>query len=315
MYFLPAQKKTTICVKQIVALDGEAGLRFAARIRGKQLDDRSWDWDDHSLVSQAIKLLGDRRVKDALESSSDQDLQRYWQEWQRRENVDEGAPRQSHEARMRAIPLQEIVKAAETGPMRFGPFRGWGMYASTLDLKVVLQRLFEAQDPRIIANYLSVFSKRPLPDLESRFLLYCEHPDEVVRRRAFNALSRIKHPLVRELGLRQIRANDFNGASTSLFVKNYECGDEVELLHRLVVPEDDCERHWLLMDVVDILENNPEADCVPLGVTAYSLTPCSSCRYTVAKLLHERGVAPSWLAEECRWDCEADMRKHFATAS
>ena len=56
------------------------------------------------------------------------------------------------------------------------------------------------------------------------------------------------------------------------------------------------------MDVIKVLENNPEADCSRLGVIAYASTPCENCRFHAARLLLDRHVAPGWLTEECRFD-------------
>ena len=45
----------------------------------------------------------------------------------------------------------------------------------------------------------------------------------------------------------------------SLFIKNYQKGDEEGILPFLELPNDDFDRHLLLMDVLKVLEKNPGA--------------------------------------------------------
>ena len=301
--------------EQIIALDGESGLVFAAEIRGEQLASRDWDWDDRSLVGEAMERLGENHATQALESSSNIHVQRFWKEWQRSSAALTDSVKGSHEMRMRAITVQEIINAAEDETIRYGMYRGWGMYASEQDLDIVACRLVEAVNPKTMASYLTVFSNRAVTRLAAQFIGFCDHPDETVRARAYRALSVNRHPLIRQLALAKIREGLCDGSVASLFIKNYEPGDEHDILERLDVPEDECERHWLLMDVIKILENNPEADCMPLAVTAYALTPCGGCRYNAAKHLLGRSVAPTWLAQECRYDSEKDCRSLFETVT
>ena len=94
----------------------------------------------------------------------------------------------------------------------------------------------------------------------------------------------------------------------ALFVNNYRHGDEHRLLAAVELPDDECELHWLLMDVIKVLEKNPEADCSRLGVIGYASTPCENCRFYAARLLLSQHVAPAWLIEECRYDSAEDCR-------
>lgn len=94
----------------------------------------------------------------------------------------------------------------------------------------------------------------------------------------------------------------------------YQQGDEQLILDAMEVPDDACELHWLLMDIIKVLEKNCEADSSRLGVISYALTPCCNCRFYAARLLHNQHLAPEWLKDECRFDCEEDCRKLVATS-
>jgi hypothetical protein len=184
---------------------------------------------------------------------------------------------------MAAIPVAEAIQAAE-GDSKCFWLRGWGMHASEGDLQTVLQRLWAAREPGIIANLLKVFSARALPEFDARLIELCYHGDEEVRRRANAALSQNAHSLVREFALSELQKGVRHGSVVALFINNYTQGDEQRILEAMERPDDECELHWLLMDAIKVLEKNPEADCSRLGIIAYAMTPCENCRfYAVCK--------------------------------
>jgi len=117
------------------------------------------------------------------------------------------------------------------------------------------------------------------------------------------------HPLIREFALVELSAGLKDGSAVGLFVNNYRLGDEERILGAMEVSADVCDLHWLLMDITKVLEKNPEADCSRLGVIAYALTPCENCRYSAARLLHQRQVTPRWLQQECRYDSAKECRE------
>ena len=128
-------------------------------------------------------------------------------------------------------------------------------------------------------------------------------------RRAFSALEKNAHPSIREFAFRELDKGAVTGASVGLFIKNYQPGDEQRILESIILPDDEVELHWLLMDSVKVLESHPEAECLKLGTIVYAITPCSSCRYYAARLLFGRKAAPSWMMEECKYDSVEDIRK------
>src|SRR5437762_4241280 len=138
------------------------------------------------------------------------------------------------------------------------------MHADPADLEAVLQRLWSAHDPKVIANYLKVFSNRALPRFDARLIGLCRHAEAEVRRRAFSALAKNTHRLIREFALTGLVNGLHDWAHVSLFVSNYEQGDEHRILEAMEFPTDECELHWLLMDVSQVLEKNPKADCSQL---------------------------------------------------
>src|SRR5262249_16890408 len=107
----------------------------------------------------------------------------------------------------------------------------------------------------------------------------------------------------------QIANGEPDRLGIALFIKNYRQGDEHRILEAMELPEDACQLHWLLGDVIEILEQNPEADCSQLGVIGYALTPCENSRFFAARLLQIQQVAPEWLREQCRYDSGKECRE------
>lgn len=294
--------------EQVIALDGDKGLLFTARVRGRQLSTRDWEFDDLNPLEEAIKRLGEERVLSLLESVEDEPIRRYRDAWLHHRST-RAASKESHQERMQAITVEEIIDGAEAGGTSPGLFRGWGIHASANDLETVFARLLAVREPRVMANYLRIFSKRSVPRLNPMLFALCEHRDEDVRNRALTAVAQISDPLVREFAIEQLGQAIQSRGVIELFIKNYQQNDERRLLEALRLPDDEDDLHWLLMDVHNVLEANPTAECSLLGVIAYAMTPCGDCRHWAARHLHKQHAAPEWLMAECRFDSESDTRQ------
>jgi hypothetical protein len=313
LYEIVEQKPVThspwLGENEIIRLDGERAFLFAARVRGARLTNIEWDWDDGRLVETAIDCFGDARVTELLAASPDAAVTRFrnaWLEEKRRR-----AQRKQHRSRretMRAVGLNEIVSAAKSESRCYW-FRGWGQHADEAELRTVLRYLRAAREPRVIANLMKVFSARALPEFDTRLFELCRHADDEIRHWAFNALKQNAHPLIREFALAELTKERYDRRVFRLFSLNYKEGDEGLLIEAMDIPQDDWERHSLLMDIIEILEKNPQADCSWLGLVTYASTPCENCRHDAARLLHSRRVAPAWLTEECRYDSAVETRK------
>lgn len=296
--------------EEIIRLDGEDAFLFAARARGESLAGRDWDWDEDSLVDQAIERFGEERVNDLLDRSEPAAIRTFREGWQRRKQENaERRPGLSHRETMRRITVREIIAAAESSHSGFGSFRGWGMFADVADLEMVLRHLLDVREPTVLVNLLAVFSNREFPPFDPRLIELCRHSDAEVRHRALVALEKVGHPLVREFALSELESGFRGRSSVGLLSKNFQRGDERRILEAIQFPDDECELHWLLMDVIKVLEGNPDADCSRLGIITYASTPCERCRSRSVRLLHRHQVAPGWLTEECCFDSSGETRE------
>jgi hypothetical protein len=299
----PIAEYRWLAEEEIIQLDGEEAFLFAARVRGKQLSGRDWEWDDGSLVTYAIERCGEQRVNDLLEHTTDSDVRLFRGVWLHEKIANAEQPQlEAYRDRMRRITVADIISAAESDRDGSYSFRGWGIRADQAQLESVLQHLWNSQDANVIANLLRVFWMRPLPILDARFFNLCQHADSEVRRWAFKALRNNEHDLVRAFALAQLPKGVRDGSVISLFARNYQSGDEQPILSAIELPEDDYERHSLLMSVLNVFENNPNAIAAQLGTIGYASTPCGSCRESFVRVLLRQDAAPGWLTEECRFD-------------
>lgn len=293
--------------EEIVALDGEQGFLFAASVRGHLLADREWKWDDENLFDIAVKIFGEGHAIKLLDSSMDDGVKRFLEHKRLKEETNsENLAYASFKNKVASTSVEEIFRAAEADNTGFW-FRSWGKFADETALNILLQRLWLEQSPKVLANLLKVFAARTLPEFDARLIDLCRHGDLEVERRAFAALAQNAHPLVRNFALSELQKGIRSGTAIALFANNYRNGDETRILDAIELPENEDELHWLLRDVIKVLDENPDADCSRLGVVSYAMTPCAECRYHAARLLLKRH-SPDWVGNECRNDSNEDCR-------
>lgn len=310
LHEIVAEKPVPFCAwigeQDLLELCGEQGFLFIARARGASLSDRTWDCEDAEIVDSAMERFGNEQVEALLQNSADAAIRRFERAWKESQAPRESTQRMAEQERGTLL-IDSIVQSARSA--RYGvAFRGIGMRATEAELEQVLDALWTAHEPNVIANLLMVFSNRQLPRFDPRLFSFCRHGEEKVRSAAFRAIARNSHPLVREFAIEQLHRPTMDVRVIRLFVHNYHPGDEQLLLAKAELPTDENQLHWCLMDALDLLEKNPESDSSQLGLIVYAKTPCAMCRSRAVKRLVEQRVAPDWLLSECRDDCDKETR-------
>lgn len=295
---------------QLLNLDGVEAFRFIVRLRGQSLLNRAWDWDDGALVDAVMEVHGETAVREMFTHSTEPDIRRFATRWFENQKTqgDGDAQREVRAAKINATSVSEVLLAAETEPHCFW-LRSWGKQASTGDLKMILERLWCEQNPTVIVNLLHVFAIRPFDRFDSRLIDLCRHSDRKVQRRAFNVLCENSFPEIRAFALAEIQQNSLGFPPVGLLVRNFQPGDEQRILDLVELPEDPDYRHWMLIDLRNLLKENCSADVLKLGQIAYFQNPCQMCRCSAAELLFQHNKAPAWLVEECRFDADEESRR------
>ena len=148
-----------------------------------------------------------------------------------------------------------------------------------------------------------------MPRFDRRMLRLADHDDADVRWYSMWALANHRHPAVRRLALERADRGRNQERELRLFRENYVEGDWPRIESALRMPEDVDLAHSLLSDVVDIFGENPGPDAPAPLLLVYEHTRCTICRESAVDLLLDGGQAPSWLLEECRHDCDEEIRR------
>lgn len=295
-------------------LEGSAGLLFVAAERGLRLREREWDYADRWTMSNAVELFGADPVAAWLAESTAEPIVRFRAAWDadRSEATPEKDFGVAWKEQWKGLDASDVLAEAELGTPRIGLFRGWSAQANDHGLATIAAKLSSVERTESLQLLLQVFAMRPCAEVVHPAIDLCEHEDYQIRQRAFRALEQNSSPDIREFALRELHPQGAWLEAVGLLVRNYQEGDESRIEEVLEVPEDLEDRHSLFMDVLKLLRENVTADARRLALAAYFHTPCAFCRCNAAELLKEQGLAPDWLATECRHDCDSSCRAAFA---
>ncbi|WP_437200974.1 HEAT repeat domain-containing protein [Planctomicrobium sp. SH664] len=287
--------------KKLLQLDELPALLSIAQQRGEELQGRDWNSDDDLIIGFACKQFGDQAVRKLFAESGSLAVTRFADGWQHAES----RPPEC----MESFPVDDIASLTLDEIMRTSPVEGaqgfrltrWGVRASLPELSAIARKLMRSDDPVVLKTLLRVFASRPLPEIDPRMIDLCRHPDAELRERAIRALGENRDSRIREFALGELDRGT-GGDLIRLLVRNFQREDEHRICDGLSLPHHEDERHRVLSDIVDLLEQNPESACLRLALAVYASTPCSVCRAHVVQLLQKQGEVPDWLAEEFQDD-------------
>lgn len=156
--------------REIVSLDGERGFLFAARRRGEQPSDE-WEWHADALISDATQRLGAERVESLLATATDAGTRAFYAAWTaERDRRRAAPPAEPYVESLTRTTVEQVLEAARS-PHPMVSLRGWGMHADEGALSRVAEHVLSvAGDPIVLKNLLRVFSNRPIPNFDPKWL-------------------------------------------------------------------------------------------------------------------------------------------------
>ncbi len=197
-------------------------------------------------------------------------------------------------------------------------FTEWVRDASDDDIKQAAHDFMLDENPQHLRNYLSMFRVRqfPLDDYTKLFKLAGlddaqKSNSKMLSRHAISVLENIHHPAVRQFALDSIAKGIDSVAMVGILQSNFEAGDWKlidTLAHKFLTGSEDM--HLLGMSVRDIFEHHPSTDAVPILLHLYEHVPCSHCREDFVRYLVSLDAMPKWMAEECLYDSNFDLREY-----
>lgn len=219
------------------------------------------------------------------------------------------------------LPVEEIIGWIRNAPQNIGHhpgivdgwfwLRSWGRKATDADLEHIMHALEETNSELEQRRYLNIFVRRSMPRVSDKIVGLAESKDDRVRSLAYEALGNVSDPRIRSVALRSLTPDLMKIRSMQLFQSSYEPGDHLAIERSLFVPDDVDELHSLIFDIADICFHIKRAECLAIMLFVYEYSPCGNCRGEVVETMVELGIAPEWLAQECRFDAMEDIREKF----
>lgn len=222
------------------------------------------------------------------------------------------------------LAYKDVLHLLETGELRETAslylFQKWAQKASEEDLyEAAVDFTNQTLSLSRMSVYVGIFQKTAFPlgdfsrffDLARRIDLE-EEPFFISRLPvlAINALENISHPQIRAFALELITNRQDTGRVVSLLANNFEDGDWLLVESLFEADLDEHDYHSLGFSIRDIVEQHPSPDAVPSLIRLFDANPCSHCRERVVESLVSLDALPDWIAEECRYDSNLDLRAY-----
>lgn len=169
----------------------------------------------------------------------------------------------------------------------------------------------ELHKPEERAKALSAFCRCPYPKDPSPIIKDTKSDCENLKSAAWEALSNIRHPLVREFALKELDKNPKK--ALPILIKNYQ-QEDAQLLENLVLAipvnfRDTTGWHGIHLCILGMIDDNQKAPASLLS-HIYKTTYCSCCRKYVLSQMGKRRLLTNDILRECLFDSNEEIRKY-----
>lgn len=295
----------------IIRLDGEAGYRHVIELVGGTAIPRDDAWVRGLLRDEAISVLGEAPALAILHAAAAESAQ--GQGFLQATMWERPQPRPVGDT-IRGLPFASI--AAEVGRHGYAGMRNWARTASDTDVRSAAEVLEVEHDPVRITALLGVFRVRPFPGKLDRLIALGAHAEYRTSRRAYGALAQIQRGDVRDHAVGCILQGRAHAGVIETLMRNPAPGDEALVVqaYRSFTDEDDI--HHMQFELVAYADVHPhrmlEVDAL---IWFYDRNPCTSmCRKEQVERLIALDALPGWMAAECLWDANLEVRQLVAAA-
>lgn len=166
-------------------------------------------------------------------------------------------------------------------------------------------------DPAARAEALEAFFACPYPNDPAPIIQDANSPHPKLKEVAWQALENIRHPLVRQFAVEQMRKDP--EMALPIFLANYQPQDENLLVDMVKVVKTDfaCTTAWHSVqgDVLGMKDHGLKPPAVLLQ-HIYETTYCSCCREDALRQMGKRKLLTNAVLEECLQDSNDDIRAY-----
>ncbi len=294
---------------ELIRLDGAAALLWMAETMGEMEQIGFQELD--SLFRTYDYSYGDGESLRLLLCSSNASIQRAVRVAQTPPQAPAGP--WPERRRPGQISAREFLEAVQ-GEDLLGFPGSWARKAKSEELEIVAQALRTTRETNTLQTLLRCFQGTGLPEFWEGLLALVYHEVREVRRLTPFLLQHHQHPGIRAQALERLEQNRTTEGVFKLFESNFEKGDTKRILTALrrLPTEDTSIYHWALGDVLSVAAANPAKETLALLMFVYENTPCTNCRQKAVLEMRRRGDLPDWVAEECLYDCDFELREKLS---
>jgi hypothetical protein len=301
-------------LEEIIELDGLDGLLFVA----DRLGDRGFtdpdSYENEVLLANVIDRFGEENVWRKLDEGSRNSSQIALFSALARER----SQRPQNPGRERPQPgdigFEQLRKLIDDRQASWIFVQGWGKHANDEDLLRAAEALLAIPDHDVkrLTLFLRIFAWRSFPLSHSPLVRLADSDNEEIRDRALSALKNVRHPDVRELGLRLVTTADPALRRWSFELLNTDPQPDDHLLMEEVFDREADENalHWIGMSILKVVDRTHSIAFTDALLKVYERGPCAFCRESVVRRLIDLGTLPHPVAEECLFDQSLDTREH-----
>ena len=277
--------------------------------------------EDEWFEAVAAETVGEARLQELLAREKDnQDIARYLRN---RESLQ--AEREAYQAQRR----QEEKK--ETAEGIYNKLCGGTVPGGVLPL-LLLRKLGQEESAKLSRFYageareelrkeiLRLFRpKNSIDAMEdaavSQLLKDAESKNEPLRSEALRVLDEMNHERVRHYALERLKRQPKDVDALYMLLSNFRPGDGkrlIPLVKAVSLRMQSGDWHGVFTAVRNLIEQNSDADrelSAALLPYIYREGFCSCCRQHTMELMHARGLLTPELIEECRRDCDMEIRE------
>lgn len=182
------------------------------------------------------------------------------------------------------------------------------------DAQTILQYadLYLAQtDPEKRAEALKAFWNCPYPQDPQPVIMDAGSDCEALQETAWEALSNVQHPAVREFALEHLQKDPEHAIHA--LIPNYEKQDAALLdaaVRAIPVDHDDTTGwHGVHLAVLSLPDSSRKIPAPTLAYL-YETNHCSCCREHILRQMGRQRILTDEILQECLWDCNDDIRAY-----
>ena len=280
--------------------------------------------EDEWLESYADGELGKERIWELLKEQNNPNIDLYLKQWKKREIEWKSSISHSADKDIPVKSAEEIY--IELKNHRDKPFvviqwtRRLEKTGNTEELSKLI-RIYTTE-PDDWVRYALLFVIRT--DIQASFFdkeainrvfVDSRNRNAHLRGEATRVLTLIRDEMVRKYAVRRIKTGITDIDTINILIRNYIKGDGnmlIGLIKSVSANERNDFCHGLFSDIRDLLNENKDAEeemAEELLPYLYREGNCSNCRREVLELMKHRDIFTPELAEECKHDCNEDIRE------